>query len=279
MARRRSSCCSGAAALFSPNGVSIIPRHLLSSHFDSLLAFGVLFLLGLRRRRWWPEPGTRIQVIVAGLLLIGCYSVCYLLALDHGVTPGVLATVMGVQPILTLVLIERPFRLTRRVGLALALGGLVLIVYQSIVLARVSFLGIAFALGALTGMTVGAILQKRGHQSPADVLPLQYGATIFLCLVFIPFRPFHFETSMGFLIPLLWLGLAISVIAQLLFYRLIHTGNLVNVTSLFYWVPAVTAILDYLFFGNVPSNYGILGMVAILAGLMLVFQRVRKEPQ
>jgi len=239
----------------------------------------VLFLLGLRRRRWWPEPGTRIQVIVAGLLLIGCYSVCYLLALDHGVTPGVLATVMGVQPILTLVLIERPFRLTRRVGLALALGGLVLIVYQSIVLARVSFLGIAFALGALTGMTVGAILQKRGHQSPADVLPLQYGATIFLCLVFIPFRPFHFETSMGFLIPLLWLGLAISVIAQLLFYRLIHTGNLVNVTSLFYWVPAVTAILDYLFFGNVPSNYGILGMVAILAGLMLVFQRVRKEPQ
>jgi drug/metabolite transporter (DMT)-like permease len=75
------------------------------------------------------------------------------------------------------------------------------------------------------------------------------------------------------------LGLVISVIAQLLFYRLIHTGNLVNVTSLFYWVPAVTAILDYLFFGNVPSNYGILGMVAILAGLMLVFQRVRKEPQ
>jgi hypothetical protein len=31
---------------------------------------------------------------------------CYLLALDHGITPGVLATVLGVQPILTLLLVE-----------------------------------------------------------------------------------------------------------------------------------------------------------------------------
>jgi drug/metabolite transporter (DMT)-like permease len=235
-----------------------------------VLAFGVLLLLGVRRRRWWPAPGTRIQVIITGLLLIGCYSVCYLLALDHGVTPGVLATVMGIQPILTLVLLERQFRLTRLIGLSVALGGLVLIVYQSIVLARFSISGIAFALGALAGMTAGAILQKRGQQSPVDVLPLQYGAAILLCFVFLP---------VGFLIPLLWLGVVISVVAQLLFYRLIRVGNLVNVTSLFYGVPAVTAVMDYLFFGNVLSTYSIFGMVAILAGLMLVFQKPRQEPQ
>lgn len=244
-----------------------------------LLAFGVLLVLGLHRPRWQPAPGMRIQVIVTGLLLIGCYSICYLLALDHGVTPGVLATVMGIQPILTLVLLERQFRLTRLVGLVLALGGLVLIVYQSIVLARFSISGIAFALGALAGTTAGAILQKRGQQSPIDVLPLQYAAAILLCFVFLPFKPFHFEMSVGFLIPLLWLGLVISVVAQLLFYRLIRAGNLVNVTSLFYGVPAVTAVMDYLFFGNVLSTYSLLGMVSILAGLMLVFRKPRKEPQ
>ena len=32
--------------------------------------------------------------------------------------------------------------------------------------------------------------------------------------------------------------------------RLIARGNLVNVTSLFYLVPAVTAVMDYLIFGN-----------------------------
>lgn len=31
-------------------------------------------------------------------LLVGAYSVCYLLALDLGVTPGFLATLLGVQP-------------------------------------------------------------------------------------------------------------------------------------------------------------------------------------
>jgi len=82
------------------------------------------------------------------------------------------------------------------------------------------------------------------------VLLLQYLVTLVLYLCIAPFQPFHFETSVAFLIPLLYLGLVISVGAQLLLYRLIRGGNLVNVTSLFYLVPVVTVILDYLILGN-----------------------------
>ena len=45
--------------------------------------------------------------------MIGGYSICYLLALDRGITPGVLATLLGVQPILTLMLLERRFAALR----------------------------------------------------------------------------------------------------------------------------------------------------------------------
>jgi drug/metabolite transporter (DMT)-like permease len=73
------------------------------------IALAVLTAIGIYRRRWLPRSGTRLRIATTGLLLTGGYSVCYFLALEHGVTPGVLATSLGVQPILTLLLFERRF--------------------------------------------------------------------------------------------------------------------------------------------------------------------------
>ena len=237
-----------------------------------VLALGALLAIGLPRRNWWPEPGTRWQVAGTGLLLIAGYSVCYFQAMAHGLTPGSLATLLGVQPILTLLLTERDFSPWRLAGLVLALMGLTLVVYQSITQAQISVLSLGFALGALLAATFGAISQKRIQQAPAQVLPLQYVVTLLVYLCLLPVQPFHFEASFGFLVPVLWLGLVISVGAQLLLYRLIRSGNLVNVTSLFYLVPVVTVILDYLILGNAMPLLSLGGMVAILAGLTLVFK-------
>ena len=93
-----------------------------------------------------------------------------------------------------------------------------------------------------------------------------------LCVVILPFEPLTLSFDLGFLVPLLWLGLIISVVAQLLFYRLLRTGNLVNVTGLFYLVPVLTAALDYLLLGNRLGPLSLTGMGAILLGLWLVFK-------
>ncbi|MGO4325887.1 DMT family transporter [Cupriavidus sp. 2TAF22] len=244
---------------------------LLAARFA--LALLVLLALAAWRRRWLPEPGTRMRVMAAGLLLTGAYSICYLLALARGVTPGVLATVLGAQPILTLLLVERRFSLRRLAGLAAALCGLVTVVSESIGQARLSPLGMGFALAALACMTIGAILQKSIRQAPLDVLPLQYGAGLALCLLFVPFQPLAVTPAAGFIVSLAWLALVISVGATLLLYRLIQAGNLVSVTSLFYLVPGVTAWMDYLFLGNRLAASSIAGMAAIVIGLVLVFGR------
>ncbi len=260
----------GSGAIFSRWGLDHSSAFaILTLRFA--LALSALVGIALLSGRLLPRPGTRWQVALAGILFIGGYSICYFLALEHGITPGVLATVLGAQPILTLVLVERRFSLSRLFGLLLALCGLILVVFQGLTFASASMLGIVFALLALISMTAGALLQKRVQQSPQDVLPLQYLVSLILCLLFVPFKPFELEWRVGFILPLLWLGLVISVGAQLLLYRLIRAGNLVNVTSLFYLVPVVTAIMDYLFLGNVLPMLSLLGMVAILTGLMLVF--------
>jgi drug/metabolite transporter (DMT)-like permease len=117
------------------------------------------------------------------------------------------------------------------------------------------------------------MLQKRVQQPPAAVLPLQYLVTRALYMLVLPTQPFQFEPSIGFWVPLLFLGLVISVAAQLLLYRMIRSGNLVNVTSLFYLVSVVTVVLDHLVLGHTMPPLAMVAMVAILAGLLAVFTK------
>lgn len=221
-----------------------------------------------------PRGANAIRYTVAtGAVLLGAYQIFYLLALDLSVTPGVMATVMGVQPILTAVIMERRHSFSRSLGLLLGLAGLILVVYQGIELAGLSWAGMLFALLALASMTAGTLMQKRITQNPLGTLPLQYLAGLLVCGVFVPFQPFDVEYSAGFIVPVLWMGLVVSVLATLLLYRMIASGNLVNVTSLFYLVPAVTAVMDYLIFDNTLATLSLVGMAMIIIGLMFVFRK------
>ncbi|PLC95863.1 EamA family transporter, partial [Klebsiella quasipneumoniae] len=201
----------GSAAIFTRWGLdNASPMALLVFRF--LIALVALAPLAIVRRRWLPAPGTRLQTAATGLMLIGGYSVCYFEAMANGVTPGLIATIMGIQPILTLCVVERRLQGRRLLGLLLALAGLVLLVWRSLAASPMAMAGILFALAALLLMTFGALWQKRSRQSPADVLPLQYAVSLGLCLLIAPVSGFRFTVNVGLIIPVLFLGLLISVV-------------------------------------------------------------------
>ncbi|WP_063550662.1 DMT family transporter [Burkholderia territorii] len=236
------------------------------------LASLVLLVPAIMRGRWLPPRGARRMAALTGLLMMGGYSIFYLLALERGVAPGVLATILGVQPILTLAIVERRWRPMRIAGLGLSLAGLALVVCRGVGGAGLPVTGVACALTALVALTAGSLLQKRMRAAPADVLPLQNAIGLALCVAILPLRPVSLEIGWAFIVSLLWLGIVISVIAQLLFYRLMQRGDLVNVTSLFYLVPVVTTLMDAVWPGNRPEPLALVGMGAIVAGLALVFR-------
>lgn len=262
-----------SGAIFSKLGLAhASPFAFLLIRF-AIALFALCLLVPLLRFRLPRGGKPMLYAMATGLVLLGAYQIFYLLALDLKVTPGVMATIMGVQPILTAVLMERQRSWRRMFGLGLGLAGLILVVYQGIGLAGMSLAGMLFGLLALASMTFGSIMQKRITDNPLGTLPLQYLAGLLLCAVFVPFQPFHFEYSAGFIGPVLWMGLVVSVLATLLLYRLIARGNLVNVTSLFYLVPAVTAVMDYLIFGNTLALLSLFGMLLIIVGLVFVFRK------
>lgn len=263
----------GSAAIFTRWGLdSASPIALLILRFSTALI--ALSLLAIFRKRLLPKYGTRKQVLLTGLLIIAGYSICYFKAMAHGVTPGLMATIMGIQPILTLCLLEKNLQKERLFGLLIALAGLILLVWKSLTMSFIAPIGIFFALAALICITFGAIMQKNIQQAPTDVLPLQYVVSLVVCLFIVPFEHFEITWNSQLIISVLFLGILISVVAQLLLYRLLSQGNIVNVTSLFYLVPIVTALLDFLILKkNTLPLAGLIGMIAILLGLLLVFKK------
>ncbi|MDS7927197.1 DMT family transporter [Acinetobacter sp. V115_6] len=262
----------GSAAIFTRWGLdSASPIALLILRFATGLF--VLLLIAIFRKRLLPKHGTRKQVLLTGLLIIAGYSICYFKAMAHGVTPGLMATIMGIQPILTLCLLEKNLQKEKLLGLLIALAGLILLVWKSLTMSFIAPIGIFFALAALICITFGAIMQKNIQQAPTDVLPLQYVVSLVVCLFIVPFEHFEITWNSQLIISVLFLGILISVVAQLLLYRLLNQGNLVNVTSLFYLVPVVTALLDFLILRNKLPLAGLIGMIAILIGLTLVFKK------
>lgn len=262
----------GSAAIFTRWGLdNASPIALLILRFSTALI--ALSVLAIFRKRFLPKHGTRKQVLLTGLLMIAGYSICYFKAMAHGVTPGLMATIMGIQPILTLCLLEKSLQKERLFGLLIALAGLILLVWKSLTMSFIAPIGIFFALAALICITFGAIMQKNIQQAPTDVLPLQYVVSLVVCLFIVPFEHFEITWNSQLIISVLFLGILISVVAQLLLYRLLSQGNIVNVTSLFYLVPIVTALLDFLILKNKLPLAGLIGMIAILLGLLLVFKK------
>lgn len=236
------------------------------------IAFAVLVAFALWNGTLLPERGTRRRNALIGFLIAGLYSAFYLLALDNGITPGALATLLGVQPILTIFLTERRVTGARLFGLVCALTGLALVVSDGLVSMRFDLIGLASAGLSLLGITSGSILQKREKQAPWVVLPTQYAVGLAFAGAVSPLGEFHGSWDAGFVLPVLWLALVISVGTTFLLYKLIARGNLVNVTSLFYLVPGVTAAMDWAILGNPMSALMLIGLGMVVAGLLIVFR-------
>lgn len=267
----------GISGIFTRIGldyISVFPLLL----FRFITAIILLYAISrIFKTPFLPPKGQRLFIASTGIFLIGIYSTSYFLAMDFGLTPGLLATIFGIQPILTLLLSERRFPPLRLIGLLISFTGLTLVVSRSMMQAEISFMGMLFAFLGLFSITAGTLMQKRITLSPHEVLPLQYLVSIALFLIILPWMPIRFELNPSSISAGLWLGIIVSVVAQLLLYRLIAGGNLVNVTSLFYLVPIVTALFDYLLLGNKMPLLTIIGLITILMGLAIVLRSAKRQ--
>lgn len=235
--------------------------------FSALIFWGTVLYFKTKLPSKTKEWG---YILLTGLCMQASYQIFYFLALDHQISPGVLAIILGAQPIITTIIVKENSTKLQWIGLVFGIIGLVLVVADSLIINTFTFGGVICALLSLISITIGTILQKNIQISQPSNMAIQYtGAAIVLSILTLVFHQ-SIKWTVMFAVSLGWMILVISVGATLLLYFMIQKGNLTNVTSLFYSVPPVTAVLGYFIFRNTLEFMTIIGMVLIIIGLILV---------
>jgi len=243
-------------------------------------AFGLACLipLVLLLRPSWPASRSELgHILVAGLLmhaanLGGSHYAQYL-----GMSAGITALILAVQPLLTALVVSRWMhtRLAARqwLGVALGLAGVVLVVWHKIDIRAIGWASLAAVGFSLVAITAGTLYQ-RVFCPRVDL----YGAALL-----------QFAISLAVLAPLAWavegmqvrwawqLLAAIAflvILASILGVNALHTlmrhGEATRVTSLMYLTPVFAVVLELLMFGVVPTPLSLAGIAVTCLGVAMV---------
>lgn len=250
------------------------------------MVFVVLLMAAIAAvgRARWTTPREAAHSAVAGSLVHGMYLGGVFTAISQGVPAGISALIPGIQPILTSTIaafwLGEKVRPVQWFGLALGLAGVALVLHDRTVLGSGSLLGWFASFASLIGITLGTLYQKRycGGIDWRSGNTVQYAAALAIFAAF----AFGFETreirwTGEFVFAVVWLVLVLSIGAIGLMYWLIRRSAATSFASLFYLVPAVTALMAYLLFGEKLDALSIFGMGVCAVGVFIVNRPARKS--
>jgi drug/metabolite transporter (DMT)-like permease len=243
------------------------------------LVVGLMAIIVAIARPKWPDRSGIGHSIVAGILVHGFYLGGTAIAIAHSIPAGLSALIPGLQPILTSTLANRwlgervaPLQWT---GLLLGLGGVVLILHGRQMSGDAGWGWLASGV-SLVSITLGTLYQRRycnridwrtGNLVQYIAVTIFFGAGAWL------FESNVVQWSWEFALALAWLAVVLSIGSIGLLYWLIRRSAATSVASLFYLVPAVTAVMAYVLFGERLDGIAIAGMVACAAAVFLVNRR------
>ncbi len=256
------------------------PLSFLSLRYGLVLV--ILLLVALVMRAPWPGVRVAFHSMVVGMLLHGIYLGAVFWAIDHGLPAGITAMIVGLQPLSVAVLAGAVLheRITPRHWLGLLFGavGLVLVLAPKIGFGSsgITPLNVGVVLGAMLASTLGTIYQKK---FAPDVelrtgMVWQYlGALIPSFIYASLFESFAFDWTAELVFAMAWLVVVLSIVSIFLLLVLIREGSVSKVSSLFYLVPASTAIIAFLLFGETLSWVQLGGMGLCALGVRLAMAR------
>ena len=241
------------------------------------LVIALMTAIALATRAPWPaRPRDWLHIGVSGLLVQAVYLGGVFVAIKHGLSAGITALVVGMQPLLTGLL--SGWLLGERVsarqwgGLGLGFIGIALVVSGKLGDGALGPMLIP-ALVALLGITLGTLYQKRYCPKfdlrSGSVIQFVPTAIVTAAAVAV-FEDYRIDWNGHFLFALGWLVLVLSIGAISLLNLLIRSGSAVNVASLFYLTPPTTALIAFFVFGENLTLTVALGMAVAVSGVYLV---------
>lgn len=229
----------------------------------------------------WPTTSAAWQAAITGFLIHTVYLAGVLWALRADMPAGIVAIIVSTQPILTAVLAgpllgEWPSR-RHWLGLGLGLCGVLLVLGPKLSLQTATgtfgTVALVSVFAALLGMTLGTLNQKR-HGISGDLLAVTicHYIAAFLTAAVAAFATEKMSVSWTaeFLLATAWLVIVLSIGAILLLMVMIRSSAVSRVTSLFYLVPATTAVMAAAMFDEQLAYLQIAGITLVMAAVFVI---------
>ncbi len=253
------------------------PATFLFWRFAGVLA--AMAALSLVWRITWPSWSQIKHIAIAGILLQFGYLMGVWVAVRLGMTAGLVALIVGLQPILTAwfaAWVSEKVTAKQWIGLVFGFMGVALVVAAKVGLLSIPLISYFLAFAALLSITFGTIYQKKF----CPIFDLRAGSTIqfgvsailsFLCM-------FFFETGVmvwnaSVIGALLWAIFPISIGSISLLFMMIRKGAATKVTSLLYLTPPTTAAMAWLLFDEPFTLLMAVGLCLTMTGVVLVNAR------
>lgn len=254
------------------------PLTVLALRYSMVLALLIPVALVMRP----PMPslrGVRDVAIVGFLIQVVYFGLCYV-AFKSGVSAGAVAIVVCLQPILVALvaprLVGEAVSGKGWLGLILGLLGAALAIAGRSSIAVENAFGVGLTVLALFGITAGTLWEKRfgvSHHPVASNL-IQYAVGAAFC---VPAALLTENTAIDWAPEFLWsmayLVIGNSLLAMSLLLAMIRVGEVARVSSLFYLVPALSALCAWPLLGEVMPVLGWAGMALAGLGVALVARR------
>lgn len=242
------------------------------------IVFALLVVVAAATRAPWPRRASTVShMVVAGVLVHAVTLGGVFSAISGGLSSGVTALIVGLQPLLTAVVagfwLQERIRARQWIGFVLGLLGVALVMSDKLPGAELNARAVAFAVLGLFGITSGTLYQKRycGGMDFRTGGAIQYAAAgIALLVVALATERLEVRWTGEFVFALLWLCVVLSVGAVSLLYLLIKRGAAARVSSLFYLVPPVTALMGFVLFGETLGVTALVGMAISAVAVAMV---------
>ncbi|NVK17190.1 MAG: DMT family transporter [Methylocystaceae bacterium] len=239
------------------------------------------FVLILKKR--WPKNiALSAHVAFSGFLIHVGYLGGVFTAIAMGMPAGLVALIAGLQPLLTAIaaypVLGERIRTKQWIGLVLGIFGVVMVLSEKLTLnASDLFAGfdaaaVGFAFGAVVMITASSLYQKKY----CTEMPLMSGtfiqyaaAAILYTILAFSLETMQVQWTGEFLFALFWLIFVPSFGAISLLMWMIKQGEASKVASMFYLVPAVTAVEAFLLFDETLGLIAIAGMGVVSLAVWL----------
>ncbi len=247
---------------------------LIVRYLGVMLLMAALALIG---GAVWPSRREVMHIAIAGVLIQAVYLGGVWVAIRMGLSAGVAALIVNLQPVLTVCLAHwTGDRVTARqiVGVAIGFVG-VLVVLAAKLAAAASTLGwpTAICFLALLGSTFGVLYQKRFVPSfdlrAGQAIQFAAATAVTLPVAWF-FESFSIRWTTEVIVAMLWSIFVLSGVGITLMFYLLRTGSVTRLTSTMYVVPGLTALLAWLMFNETLGWNVMAGMAITLLGIYLV---------